>query len=63
MRLRTARSTIAHRQATLNAAMDQLANAQRAIEVWAQQNPTCPVCNGVIDASALLSSRGEHAHV
>jgi exonuclease SbcC len=62
-RLRSAQSALARRRQIAGAAANQLAEAERSIEIWANQNPVCPVCNGVVDASRLLSSAGEHSHV
>ena len=41
----------------LNGALDDLKKEAQSL---AEQNPSCPVCGGVIDSSALLSE--EHAH-
>jgi exonuclease SbcC len=41
----------------LNGAIDDV---KKDAQAYAEQNPSCPLCGGVIDSSALLSE--EHAH-
>ena len=62
LRLRAAQSTVARKEQLLKTAVTQLAQTQESIESWAKENPICPVCNGSVDPSRLLSTAGDQAH-
>jgi exonuclease SbcC len=65
-KLRQALVAVQSRESQLAAAGGQLLAQQRSIEAWARQHPTCPLCNGPVDAARLLataaSPEGAHHH-
>ncbi len=45
----------------LERAVNELARVKARIVAWAQENPTCPVCGGVVEPDRLIE--GAHTHV